>query len=59
MDTGGLALFLALTYYGALRKWLLPSAEHMLFIAEDALLFGLLLYAMLKRPREKNLSMQV
>lgn len=55
----GLGLFLLLLIYdGALRKWVLPSAEQILFIAKDALLLGLLGYAMLNRPREPNASMQ-
>jgi hypothetical protein len=55
----GLGLFLFLLIYdGALRKWVLPSAEQLLFIAKDALLMGLLVYAMLNRPRKINVSMQ-
>jgi hypothetical protein len=53
----GLALFLLLLIYdGALRKWVLPSAEQLLFIAKDALLFGLLVYAALNRARQRNAS---
>jgi hypothetical protein len=55
----GLGLFLLLLIYdGALRKWVLPSAEQLLFIAKDALLLGLLVYALLNRPRQINASMQ-
>lgn len=55
----GLFLFLFLLIYdGALRKWVLPSAEQILFIAKDALLLGLLVYALLNRPRQINASMQ-
>ncbi|MBI5430572.1 MAG: hypothetical protein HY938_08965 [Nitrosomonadales bacterium] len=55
----GLGLFLLLLIYdGALRKWVLPGAEQILFIAKDALLFGLLVYAMLNRSRQKNVAMQ-
>lgn len=55
----GLGLFLLLLIYdGALRKWVLPGAEQILFIAKDALLFGLLVYAMLNRSRQKNAAMQ-
>lgn len=55
----GLSLFLLLLIYdGALRKWVLPSAEQLLFIAKDVLLLGLLVYALLNRPRQINASMQ-
>jgi hypothetical protein len=55
----GLGLFLFLLIYdGGLRKWVLPSAEQILFIAKDALLLGLLGYALLNRPRQVNASMQ-
>ena len=55
----GLGLFLLLLIYdGALRKWVLPSAEQILFVAKDALLLGLLVYAVLNRPRQPNASMQ-
>jgi hypothetical protein len=55
----GLGLFLLLLIYdGALRKWVLPSAEQLLFVAKDALLVGLLVYALLNRPRKINASMQ-
>lgn len=54
----GLGLFLFLLIYdGALRKWLLPGAEQILFIAKDALLLGLLVYALLNRPRQINAAM--
>lgn len=54
----GLALFLFLLVYdGALRKWVLPGAEQILFIAKDALLLGMLAYAMLNRTRQKNAVM--
>lgn len=54
----GLGLFLMLLIYdGALRKWVLPGAEQLIFIAKDALVFGLLVYAMLNRPRQINSSM--
>ncbi len=52
----GLFLFL-LIYDGALRKWVLPGAEQILFIAKDALLLGMLAYAMLNRTRQKNAVM--
>lgn len=55
----GLGLFLVLLIYdGALRKWVLPSAEQILFIAKDALLLGLLAYVLLHRPRHKKTAMQ-
>jgi len=55
----GLGLFLLLLIYdGALRKWMLPSVEAILFIAKDALLLGLLFYALFNRPRQINVSMQ-
>jgi len=55
----GLGLFLLLLIYdGALRKWVLPDAEQILFIAKDAVLLGLLVYAMINRPRQKNAAMQ-
>lgn len=55
----GLGLFLLLLIYdGALRKWILPGVEQILFVAKDALLFGLLVYAMLDRSRQINSSMQ-
>jgi len=55
----GLGLFLLLLIYdGALRKWVLPSAEQLLFIAKDALLLGMLVYALLNRPRQINASIQ-
>ena len=53
----GLGLFLILLIYdGALRKWVLPGAEQILFIAKDALLLGLLVYALLNRRRRGNAS---
>lgn len=55
----GLGLFLLLLLYdGALRKWVLPGAEQILLIAKDALLLGLLGYAMLHRPRHVPAAMQ-
>lgn len=55
----GLLLFLFLLIYdGALRKWVLPSAEQLLFIAKDALLLGLLAYALLNLPRASTFKMQ-
>lgn len=55
----GLGLFLLLLIYdGALRKWVLPGAEQLLFIAKDALLLGMLGYALLNRPRQINASIQ-
>jgi hypothetical protein len=55
----GLGLFLLLLIYdGALRKWVLPGAEQLLYIAKDALLLGLLVYAFLNRPRQRNASME-
>lgn len=55
----GLGLFLFLLIYdGALRKWVLPGAEQLLFIAKDALLLGVLVYALLNRRRHINASMQ-
>lgn len=55
----GLGLFLLLLIYdGALRKWVLPSAEQILFVAKDALLLALLVYALLNRPRRISASVQ-
>ena len=55
----GLGFFLLLLIYdGALRKWVLPGAEQVLFIAKDALLLALLAYALINRPRQINASMQ-
>lgn len=55
----GLGFFLLLLIYdGALRKWILPGAEQLLFILKDALLFGMLAYAMLNRPRSSPATIQ-
>lgn len=55
----GLGLFLFLLIYdGALRKWVLPGAEQLLFIAKDALLLGVLVYALLNQRRHIKASMQ-
>lgn len=54
----GLGLFLILLLYdGALRKWAFPGFEQVLFIAKDALLLGVIAYALLNRPRQINASM--
>lgn len=51
----GLALFLLLLIYdGALRKWVFLSFEQIIFIAKDALLFGMFIYAMVHRRRQIN-----
>jgi len=51
----GLGLFLLLLIYdGALRKWMFPGAEKIIFIAKDALLFGLIVFAMINRQRLAN-----
>ena len=55
----GLGLFLLLLIYdGALRKWLVPGAEQILFIAKDALLLALLLYVALGHRRKGPAVMQ-
>jgi hypothetical protein len=54
---GGLALFLILLIYdGALRKWLLPDAEQLLFIAKDVLLLVLICYALMNRPHQAKIA---
>lgn len=54
-----LYLFLFLLIYdGALRKWVLPGIEQLLFIAKDALLLGVFLHVMLNRPRQIRAAMQ-
>lgn len=55
----GLGLFLLLLIYdGALRKWVLPDAQQVLFIAKDVLLLGLLAYAMLNIGRAYRFKIQ-
>ena len=55
----GLGLFLLLLIYdGALRKWVLPDAEQILFILKDALLFGLLAYALFNRSGSTTSTIQ-
>lgn len=54
----GLGLFLLLLIYdGALRKWVLPNAQQILFIAKDVLLLGVLVYAMLNFRRASTFKM--
>ena len=50
-------LFL-LIYDGSLRKWILPGAEQLVFIAKDVLLLGLLIYALSQRHDKINASIQ-
>jgi hypothetical protein len=53
----GLGLFLLLLIYdGALRKWVLPGAEQLLYIAKDALLLGLLVYIPESAPAKKRIN---
>lgn len=55
----GLFVFLFLLIYdGALRKWLFPGAEKLIFIAKDLLLFGLLIYVLAKRKIYRNSILQ-
>jgi hypothetical protein len=43
-----------LIYDGALRKWLFPGAEKLIFLSKDFLLFFLLIYVLSKRRRFRN-----
>lgn len=45
LTSGLIAFFLLLTFDGALRKWFLPSIQSIILPIKDALLFGLLLLA--------------
>lgn len=54
----GLSLFLLLLLYdGALRKWVLPEAEQILFIVKDALFALLVVYTLPLRRRLANGAM--
>lgn len=54
----GLSVFLLLLLYdGAIRKWLFPGAEQVVFIIKDSLLFALLAYAVSKGYRQPIFSL--
>ncbi len=55
----GLAVFLLLlTYDGAIRKWVLPGAEQIVFVAKDAILFALIIHSLSIRRAQNSIFQQ-
>ena len=60
LASGALGLFLFLLIYdGAIRKWLIPGSEQLVFIAKDVLLAGVLLFLVFDSTRSIRSRMPI